>query len=170
MRGKRTTIYHTISLGKFAIDPPKRYITAATSGAWIGMSVPGGFGSATPATHETFQAVTEFKWNPSTGQVIAKVGAGEKYNAKMGINIVNPFSSDLVLIWDKTEQAYVATNPEWITGVTAYIAAKGQDVEYKVNNITDCVLSVGGHRHMKYNLAGMWLKECIIFEDDPKTP
>ena len=169
IRGKRTTLYHTISLGKFAIDPPKRYITAATSGAWVGMSVPGGFGSAKPTTFETFQNVSEFKWNGTNGHVIVKVGSGEKYNNKSGLNIVTGFSQDLILIWNPKTNMYETVDPDWIVDVTKAIAAGGPDVEYRVNEASDCVISVGGKKHESYVLKGGWFMRCKLFKDDPKT-
>ena len=170
IRGKRTTYYHTIALGKFSIEKPKRIITSQASGRWHGMSVPGGHGSATPPEFETFQQVTEFKWDPTTGEIVVEVGSGEKYNNKSGLNVVMAFDQSLILVWDPTSRSYKTTDKQWVAGAEKEIAQNGADLEYRVNEATDCVISVGGHKHMSWNLKGLWLKDCYIFEDDPTTP
>ena len=169
VRGKRTTIYHTIALGKSDTPVKKRLITAVTSGAWTGMSVKDLYGSAKPDTFETYQAVTKMNWNATTGEIVVVVGSNEKYNNKSGMNLVTGFAQDLILVWNPATNAYEGKDKDWITKVTSQIASSGPDVEYRVNEASDCVISVGGFKHESYNLKGGWFMRCKLFKDDPLT-
>ncbi len=165
-RGKRTSIYHTISLGKFTIEPPLRVIHVETlaNGIISGMSIPMGFGGASPATFESFQDVTNFHWNNVTGDITVEVGSGAMYNgADLVIGIVTAFDDDLILQWDSATQTYITNDPDWVTDVSNQINMTGLDVQYNVLNVSQCFLTVGGRDEKAWNLNGGWLEHCDLF-------
>ncbi len=162
--GKRTSIYHTISLGKFTIEPPLRVVHVDTLGDLSGMSIPMGFGGASPSTFASFQDITNFHWNNVTGDITVEVGSGAQYNgADMVIGIVTAFDETLVLQWDSATQTYIANDPDWVTDVQNQINITGTDVQYNVLNVSQCFLTVGGRDEKAWNLNGAWLEWCDLF-------
>jgi len=166
--GKRTSIYHTISLGKFTIEPPVRVIHVETMGDFSGMSIPMGFGGATPTTFETFQTITNFYWNNVTGEIVIEVGSGEMMGGnKPVIAISTSFDQDLILQWDKTTSTYITTDLQWTIDVANQISITGPDVPYAVLQVSDCFLTVGGRNEQAWNLNGALLEYCDLFMETP---
>ncbi len=167
-RGKRTSIYHTISLGKFTIEPPLRVIHVETLSDISGMSIPMSFGGASPLTFASFQDVTNFHWNTATGDITVEVGSGAQYNgADMVIGVSTAFDQDLILQWDSITNTYIANDPGWVTDVQNQINMTGLDVQYNVLNVSQCYLTVGGRNEQEWNLNGAWLNWCDMFMRTP---
>ncbi len=161
---KRTSIYHTLSLGKFTVEPPIRVVHVETLGDIQGMSVPMGFGGVSPTTFETFQDITNFYWNTVTGDVTVEVGSGVQYNGNdLVISIITPFNQEFILQWDHATGTYIANDPNWVTAAQNQINLTGLDVPYGVLNVSDCFLTVGGQNEKEWNLNGAWLEYCDLF-------